>query len=423
MSEPLLMVAYQCGPDMGSVSQIGWEWYVRMARRRPVTLITHSRNRAALNAHGAPLPGSVVHYVDTEWLAGPLYRTACRLFPGREHAIFLLSSLDYYLFDRLALRQARHWQQIGQRWIAVHVPTPVSAAAGTCLDRLGLPLVRGPLNCGLGTPIGFEQVLKQESQWLNGLRRAGLFASRWLERKTPKRMTLTANRTTRAALPPAQRAGSMMLLENGIEPHLFPAFPWPDPPGNGQPLKILFVGRMLAVKGVDFLLRAVARLVHEDGIPVELTLVGDGGCRVAYEQLAQELSIGEVCRFIGNIPLQEVPLRMQACHVFCLPSVRESGGGVLLEAMASARPVIAFNYGGPAELVDGRYGALLDADGPAALVDGLQTALLDCYRHPARWAAMGRAAADCIHAPHPLGIAWEDKLDVAEHLYASLHNS
>ncbi|MBE9609565.1 glycosyltransferase family 4 protein [Chitinilyticum piscinae] len=423
MNRHLLMVAYQCGPDMGSVSQIGWEWYSRMARRRPVTLITHSRNRVAIEARGGVLPGSEIHYIDTEWLAGPLYRMACRLFPGREHAIFLLSSLDYFLFDRLALRLARRWHKEGASWGAVHVPTPVSSAAGSCLDRLGLPLLRGPLNCGLGNPAGFDRILQQESQWLNVGRRLGQWWSAWLERQIPRRVTLTATRATRQVLPPVQRAQSMMLLENGIDPEQFVPSPWPARPGPSQPLRVLFVGRMLAMKGVEFLLRAVARLIHDEGINVELTLAGDGARRREFEKLAAELNIADACKFTGNLPLRLVPELMRECHVFCLPSVRESGGAVLLEAMACARPVIAFNYGGPAELVTPQTGVLLDAANPAELVDGLKRSLFDCYRNPQHWDAMGRAGAALLHAPHQLGFSWEDKLDIAEELYASLAES
>ena len=83
----LLLSAYQCGPGMGSVSQIGWHWYSRLARRLPVTLVTHVRNRDALAAVGVPLPGSEIVYIDTEWFAGPLYRLAARLFRQSQHAV------------------------------------------------------------------------------------------------------------------------------------------------------------------------------------------------------------------------------------------------------------------------------------------------------------------------------------------------
>lgn len=420
MKSAVLLVAYQCGPDMGSVSQIGWEWYARLAKRRPVTLITHVRNRAALEARGAPLPDTTVHYIDTEWLAGPLFRLACRLFPGREHAIFLLSSLDYFLFDRLALRQARRWMGEGKKWGIVHVPTPVSSAAGTALDHLGLPLVRGPLNCGLANPRGFDDVLRQESQWLNRARRLGQWWSAWTERHATRRLTLTATQATQAAIPARQKWNSLMMLENAIDPTRFVATPWPPAPGPDNPLKVLFTGRMIPMKGVNFLLEATARLVHQHGIPVELTLAGDGAQRKAWEQLACSLEIAGLCRFLGNMPLQEIPGLMQQCHVFCLPSVRESGGAVLLEAMASARPVIAFRYGGPAELVTPATGVLIDAEAPQTLIEKMAEALLDCYRNPARWAAMGIAGANMVHNPSPLGYSWEQKLDMAEFLYASI---
>ena len=41
----IILAAYQCGPGLGSVSQIGWEWYSRLAREHDVTLVTHVRNR------------------------------------------------------------------------------------------------------------------------------------------------------------------------------------------------------------------------------------------------------------------------------------------------------------------------------------------------------------------------------------------
>ena len=415
---PILLVAYQCGPDMGSVSQIGWEWYQRTAKRRPVTLITHSRNRAALEKAGAPFNGSTIEYIDTEWLAGPLYRTASRLFPGKEHAIFLLSSLDYYLFDFLALRCARQKRAQGDKWAAVHVPTPVSSAAGTRLHQLGLPLVRGPLNCGLGNPAGFDEVLQQESQWLNRGRQLGQWFSALLEKSSDRQITLTATAATRAVLPPKQR--SQPLLENGIDHQHFTASPVPERSAN-ETLKVLFVGRMLPVKGVNFLLQACAQLITQ-GYPIEITLVGEGVKRQAWETEAAELGIGQFCRFTGNLPLAEVPLLMQQCHVFCLPSIRESGGAVILEAMACGRPVIAYRFGGPAELVTNETGVLLDAHSAAELIEQLKETLRHCHQQPRHWASMGAAAARILHQPHPMGFDWEHKIDLVEQLYEQMQS-
>ena len=109
MSLPhILLSAYQCAPGQGSVSQIGWEWYSRLSSLLPVILVTHSRNRKILEAAGAPLPGSQVIYIDTEWFAAPLHWVASRLFRRSQHAVFLLTSVDFYLYDFVLVRHLRH---------------------------------------------------------------------------------------------------------------------------------------------------------------------------------------------------------------------------------------------------------------------------------------------------------------------------
>ena len=115
MNMRVLLSAYHCAPGLGSVSQIGWEWYSRLARCVRVTLVAHSRNRAALERAGAPLADSDIVFVDTEWFGGPLFRLARKLFPRSQHAVSLLSSLDYFVWDRQAVRRLRTLQKQGRR--------------------------------------------------------------------------------------------------------------------------------------------------------------------------------------------------------------------------------------------------------------------------------------------------------------------
>ena len=95
----VLLSAYQCGVGMGSVSQIGWEWYQRLSKLCQVTLLTHVRNRTSLESIGISAEDSNIIFIDTEWFAGPLYRFASRCFPRSEHPKFLIASLDFYVYD------------------------------------------------------------------------------------------------------------------------------------------------------------------------------------------------------------------------------------------------------------------------------------------------------------------------------------
>ena len=400
----ILLSAYQCAPGQGSVSQIGWEWYSRMARRGPVTLLTHVRNKAFLEAAGAPLHGSEVIYIDTEWFAGPLYSLSRRLFPRSEHSVFLFSSLDFYVFDHEALRQLRPRRK---EWDLVHIVTPVSPSAHSRLSQLGLPVLRGPLNGGLRTPQNFPEFMKADSAWLYGARDLAKPLQSILSRRTPAR-TLSANRSTDHALSVRERAVMLRMPEIAVDPNTYKPTPWPEAPSSINPLKILFVGRLIPAKALPLLFCAM------HGLSVELTVIGDGPMRNDWEAQAalRKLKV----RFLGACGPATIETELATAHVFCLPSIRESGGAVLFEAMSAARPVIAVNYGGPAEIVNEEVGRLVDARNPETVSNGIANALKEIIANPDQWRDKGLAGRRYILEHH----SWDRRIDVGLGVYSQI---
>ncbi|HVQ39705.1 MAG TPA: glycosyltransferase family 4 protein [Pyrinomonadaceae bacterium] len=410
----VLLSAYQCGPGMGSVSQIGWEWYSRLAARLPVTLVTHVRNREALTNAGAPIGDSEIIYIDTEWFAGPLYRFAKKLFPYSEHSVFLISSLDFFFYDWSAVRLLKRRMKQGEQWDLAHAVTPVSTMAPTGLHTLGLPVILGPLNAGLGTPAGFDEFLKKDSTWLYPVRNFGKLIDAVIGSTRNATTILTATRATVSSIKLRYRRRCVQMLENGIDLNRFKPSPWPAPPAAGNPLKILFVGRLVPFKAISLLLEAAARVRAE--FPVEVTIVGDGPMAGEWKDKAESLGIADQTFFKGALSLDAVAAEMQRAHVFCLPSVRESGGAVLLEAMASARPCIAVDFGGPAEIVDDGVGSLIPPFNSGQVINGITETLRDLVNHPSEWKARGeegRRRAELL-------FGWDAKVDSAVRLYQDL---
>lgn len=173
------------------------------------------------------------------------------------------------------------------------------------------------------------------------------------------------------------------IIHCGIDPASYAAPQ--DRDATEGALRLLFVGRLDPVKGLRVLLEAVSSLIA-DFPGLHLTLVGDGPDRAGIEAAAAPL--GDHIRFTGYLSQAEVSREMQDCDIFVLPSFAEGVPVVLMEALASARPVIATQVAGVGELVtDGEHGFLV----PPGDVESLAARIRDLACDPARRQRMGAA--------------------------------
>lgn len=109
------------------------------------------------------------------------------------------------------------------------------------------------------------------------------------------------------------------------------------PPPPGQWPRAIFIGRLVAWKGVDILLRALERVPN-----LRLDIVGSGPEAARLKTLAQAVAVADRVRWFGEYPDEDLPRRMADADFLVLPSVttEEMFGLVVLEAMAAARPVV-----------------------------------------------------------------------------------
>jgi glycosyltransferase involved in cell wall biosynthesis len=132
-----------------------------------------------------------------------------------------------------------------------------------------------------------------------------------------------------------------------------------------------YVGRLVPEKGIDLLLRAVARLEP----PWRLTVVGEGPERAALGRLVEELALGDWVTFPGTIPSTDVPRLLRGFDVLVLPSRsltnwREQFGRVLMEAMACGVPVVGSSCGEIPRVI-GNAGIVFPEENWQALAMGL----------------------------------------------------
>lgn len=161
--------------------------------------------------------------------------------------------------------------------------------------------------------------------------------------------------------------GDYKVIPNGIDTHRFSADHEPIALARDNAPRILFVGRYEEPrKGFKYLLRAMP-MIRQQFPDARLTVVGTGRPE-KFDDLISKYGIWGV-DFVGKISAEQLPRYYASCDIFCAPSVeRESFGIVLLEAMASGKPVVASNIPGYASVMrDGREGLLVPPRDPAAL--------------------------------------------------------
>jgi glycosyltransferase involved in cell wall biosynthesis len=182
------------------------------------------------------------------------------------------------------------------------------------------------------------------------------------------------------------------MLENAVDPDIFSPDEHAGSSKTGSPqqgpLRISFVGRLVPFKALPLLLEAMAQL-RAGGVPVQLEVVGEGPMAPVWRECAQRLGLQDCIAWLGARDPAGVAAVMRRSQVFCLPSVRESGGAVFLEAMAFSRPVIGMDFGGPAEILDSEIGWKIPMPDETTAIAGLIDALREAHQHPEEAARRG----------------------------------
>ncbi len=144
--------------------------------------------------------------------------------------------------------------------------------------------------------------------------------------------------------------------------------------GINNKLCVLFVGRLIPRKGLTYLVEAAKHIVKEYS-QILFLIVGDGPLKQHLLLHIKETKLASNFVFLGDVKEKLLPALYNCADVFVLPSIQEGQGIALLEAQATAKPVVAFNVGGIGEAVlDKETGFLTRADS-SGLADAIMKLL------------------------------------------------
>jgi glycosyltransferase involved in cell wall biosynthesis len=415
MADPLrvLLIAEACNPAWTSVPLVGYNLARALAARPDlrVTLVTHVRNRDGLATSDIGRLTEVV-FIDNEFIARPVYKFA-RLIRGGDQLGWTIDTAlawpSYVVFEHLVWHRFARQLQRGD-FDLIHRVTPLSpTAVSPLVAKTDVPMLAGPLNGGLRWPREFPELVRREREWLVPLR--NLYKLLPYHRSTYRHLAavITASRSTAAEIPRHFRSLRFHLPENGVNPERFPiADRWPEPAGR---FRFVTIGRIVPYKGLGLTLEAIRRSPALR--QCELIVIGDGPDRPVHERFVAEHGLQGCVTFRGQVPQAELAAEMRRSQAFVFPSLREFGGGVVLEAMACALPCLVVDYGGPGELVSESTGIKLSMRPREELIESLRVAMERLASDRTECRRMGEEAAAEVRREH----TWAAKAERVAGIY------
>lgn len=267
------------------------------------------------------------------------------------------------------------------------------------MGRLGLPFVVGPIGGGETTPVllrgsfpakdAFGEMLREMS---NKLACWSPFVLAMFRQAT---VIFCKTRETLAIVPASCQEKSRVHLEVGLEPERIQR----KAATKTESAVFLYAGRLVYWKGLHLALKAFAEL-RKDRPNATLTVIGSGPDEGRLKSLSATLGLRDSVHWLGWIPQEEMWTHYRRYTAFVFPSLHDSSGNVLLEAMSQALPVICLDTGGPGAVIPSSCGIKIPVENrrEAEVIGDLSAAMRTLADNPELCSQMGCRALEVARA-------------------------
>jgi glycosyltransferase involved in cell wall biosynthesis len=368
----VLLLGPECNPETISIRFVAYCHAAALAQLHDVTLVAKASVEDALRSANAPF--RAIEVVRTP-LLDRIFAWGFRWIFKNNYDSQILPAFRYpfsIAFEWRAWRQLRRRISSGEFDVVLRLlpmaPTLPSPFA-FFLRNGPIPFVLGPLNGGLQSAPGFSQPDKQK-RFTFGVRKVYRYVP--FARSTYRHATaiIAATSHMRSEFG-AYRDKLFFVPENGIARSLCSTDS--RNPKPGAKLELIFVGGLVRRKACYIGLRAAAPLLRNN--LAHFTVIGDGPERMNLEELVKSLDIEKNVTFRGWLGHADVLEHLRSSDVVVLPAIREGGGGVVFEALASGAIPVVLDWGGPGDIVHPEVGYKVSPVNENAVVSEMEDIL------------------------------------------------
>ena len=383
----VLISAYSCEPGQGSERGVGWNVAKEAAKHHEVWVLTRpDESKEAIEAELAANPVPNLHFI---YFTLPFWKDSLSL--GQSGAM----QIHYYLWQIQAYFVAKRLHKEIDFDLIHHV-TFVKYSSPSLLSVLPVPFIWGPVGGGESAPAKFwkdfsprARLYELARDMIRTVGEKDPLVAHTIRNSAVVRATTddTARRLYKMGAKDVDVVSAIGLLEEEIDilkQHTLPP---------AEPLRFISMGRLLHWKGFHLGIRAFAQAKLPNA---ELWLVGDGPEAAALKQLAADCGVAEQVKFWGRLSRDATLERLNESHVLLHPSLHDSGGWVCIEAMASGRPVICLDLGGPAVQITKETGFKIAAKDPDQSVRDIAAVMQQLAQNPELCHQMGQAGRQLV---------------------------
>ncbi len=350
----VLLSAFSCQPNKGSELAIGWNWAIEIAHRgHDVYVLTEINNQDAIEQELQSNMGKEAYQkLHFYYYKLPLLITIFRNFFITQYVYFFLWQLGAYLF-------AKKLHETIQFDLAHHI-TFGNFRMPSLMGNLGIPFIWGPVGGGESASLRLRKSYSTKGKVVDFIRDVANLSTRLdpLFWNTCAKATqiYTTTEQTKSFIPKRYHNKVEVLLAIGQAVIIHQNI---EKKSANNSLKLLFAGRILHWKGLHLALLAIKKLVGK-GIEVKLFIAGNGPEKSKLQQIATNLGIQNNINWIGWVTSKQKMQKLyQESDIFLFPSLHDSGGMVVLEAMSHGLPVVCLDLGGPAISVNDNCGRII----------------------------------------------------------------
>lgn len=362
----VLLSAYACEPDRGSESEVGWQWAMHMlAYADEVWVLTRLNNKEVIEAN------STCHSTKLHYIYYDLPKWALKL---KKQNWFLPVYAMLWQWGAYRLTLKHH--NATPFDIVYHV-TFVSMMYGSFMGRLGIPFVIAPIAGGDRAPFRLRRSIPFRGYTTELVRDLRILLQRCnplarLAFASAERIYVATSSSLRL-VPAKWRYKVVAHLAVATQGHAMYT-------GARKPLeepRFVFAGNLLYLKGIHLAIRALAE-ARKTMRGATLTLFGIGPDEAWLRSIARRYGMTHAVNFAGFFPRQLLVNSLNQYTAFVFPSLRDSGGMAVLEALTEGLPIICLDLGGPGVIVNQSCGIVVltaEAD-EAQIVTGIANSMI-----------------------------------------------